>query len=92
MLIPLCTASNWSLTEEPIRVDLLLLPHMAPRKGHIRALDQGLAKQRKATSKQKANTASRALKTGLALNCVQSHLNGSLLIILIKINETKPFI
>lgn len=46
----------------------------------------------KATSKQKANSASQALKTGLALDCVQSHLNGSVLIILMKINETKPFI
>lgn len=46
----------------------------------------------KATSKVKVSAASQALKTGLALNCVQSHLNGSLLIILMKINETKPFI
>lgn len=33
-----------------------------------------------------------SLKTELALNCVQRHLNGSLLITLMKINETKPFI
>lgn len=86
MLIPLCTVSNWSLPEEVIRVDLLLLAHTAQSKGHIRAPYQGQAKQMKATYKQKANSASRALKTGLALNCVQSHLNGSLLIIL---NEDK---
>lgn len=46
----------------------------------------------KATSKQNVSAASQALKIGLALNCVQSHLNGNLLIILMKINETKPFI
>lgn len=46
----------------------------------------------KVTSKQNLSAASQALKTGLALNCVQSHLNGNLLIILMKIDETKPFI
>lgn len=58
----------------------------------MRAPGQGQAKQMKATSKPKANAASHALKTELGLNCVQSRLNGSLLIILMKINETKPFI
>lgn len=46
----------------------------------------------KETPKQKVSAASQALKLGLALNCVQSHFSGSLLIILMKINETKPFI